>query len=304
MAVILDQEVRVIKQGQPFYNTSLPRALAEARQYAQNGGHVASLPELLKGRVISPADSELWTNWFTALSEENVGKTAVGSSVLVTVHGGGVLSTPERITRAYEEKLTPQYAAKFTDAEFRDVVEGKLADGRQIPVYSFTDFKKGVKDLPLQYAVVMDYETARKTESGHQKIDKLYDNPLVIVRAGGVEAAKAFLDKAKSVYDSKKLGNWHPFNSVDVEQPQGRLLFLGNDDSYGLIGGNSLNYYFGRFVGVAPEAPVHGNAREAPRVEEGLIKAPTLDEMLALAKPFVADAAWAGFKQTIETKYR
>ncbi len=302
MAVILDQEVRVTKQGQPFYNTSLPRALAEAREYVQNGGHIASMPELLRGRVISPATDELWTNWFTALSEENVGKTAVGSSVLVTVHGGGVLSTPERISRAYEEGLTPQYAAKFTDVEFRDIVEGKLADGRQIPVYSFTDFKKGVKDLPVQYAVVMDYETARKTESGHQEIDKLYDNPLVIVRAGGVEAAKAFLDKAKSVYDSKKLGNWHPFNNVDVEQPQGRLLFLGGDDSSGLYGDNGLGNN-GRFVGVAPEAPVLVSAREAPRAEEGLIKARTLDEMLALAKPFVADVAWAGFRQTIEAKY-
>ena len=80
-------------------------------------------------------------------------------------------------------------------------------------------------------------------------------------------------------------------------------MFLGSNDYDGLDGNLILDIY-GRFVGVAPEAPVHGNAREAPRVEEGLIKAPTLDEMLALAKPFVADAAWAGFKQTIETKYR
>ena len=259
MAVILDQEVRVTKQGQPFYNTSLPRALADAREYAHNGGHVASMPELLRGRVISPADSELWTHWFTALSEEDVGRTAAGSSVLVTVHGGGILSTPERITRAYKEGLTPQHAAKLTDAEFTDIVNGKLPDGTKIPVYSFIEFKQGVKDLPLRYAVVMDFETARKTESGYQKIDKLYDNPLVIVRAGGVEAAKAFLDKAKSVYNSNKLGNWHPFNSVDIEQPQGRPLFVGDGCNGGLVGGDGL-YGDGRVLGVAPEAPMRVNA--------------------------------------------
>ncbi|MBI5398870.1 hypothetical protein HZB03_05390 [Candidatus Woesearchaeota archaeon] len=308
MAIILDQKVKVTKKGKSFYYTDLLRALVEAQYYAQNGGHVASMPELLRGRVISPADNELWTKYFTALSEENVGRTPAGSAVLVTVHGGGVLSTPERIAKEYKEQSMLPCVAKFTAQEFKDVVEGKLPDGTQLPVYSFSDLKKGVKDLPLRCAVVMDFETAQKTYPGYQLIDKLYDNPLVIVRAGGVEQAKAFLDKAKRVYDSKKLGNWHRFGDVDIEQSQGRLLFLGHVEDIGLDGYSHL-YYGGRFFGVAPEVLAQVSVRKVPRgnVESARASArtgPTIDELLADAKDFVAPAAWAAFEEKVRARYQ
>lgn len=280
MAVILDQiEAKIVNivEDLSFYNLSLPRALAQACDYVKNVGYVASMPELLRGRVVSPRDSEIWTNWFIALTEENVGKTSFGSSVLVTVHGGGILSIPDRISRAYEEGLTPEYGAKLTGQEFKDIANGKLPDGTQIPIYSFADFQKGVKDLPRQYAVVTDFDTARNTESGRQKIDKLYDNPLVVIRAGGVEAAKAFLDKAKQVYNSKELGNWHPFGGVDVEQPQGSLLCLGVLDYVGLNGGNRLSS-FGRFAVVVPEKQgVEKMGATAPSIAES-----GLEQILAL----------------------
>ncbi|MBS3066182.1 hypothetical protein J4229_04010, partial [Candidatus Pacearchaeota archaeon] len=64
------------------------------------------------------------------------------------------------------------------------------------------------------------------------------------------ENLEAYSEKAKSGED---IGNWHVYGGDrDPSVPQGRLLFLGSD-CCGLNGGISLEFY-GRFVGVAPEA--------------------------------------------------
>ena len=107
------------------------------------------------------------------------------SIIVIAVHGGGIL-TPERIETAYERKLTKQYAAHLAESEINALLAGNLAHGTQIPIYSFADFKAGIKDKPRQYAVVMDFDTAKNAASGYLEVETLRDNPLVIVRAGGV----------------------------------------------------------------------------------------------------------------------
>ena len=41
--------------------------------------------------------------------------------------------------------------------EPRDVPEGKLPDGSKIPVFQFDEFKRGIKDLPIRYGVILDF---------------------------------------------------------------------------------------------------------------------------------------------------
>ncbi len=69
MAITLDKEVRVGKdvQGKRFYNQSLPNSLREAQEYAGKDGYVASMPQLLHGRVVADFNDGIWTNWFTAI---------------------------------------------------------------------------------------------------------------------------------------------------------------------------------------------------------------------------------------------
>ena len=271
MPALIDQVVKNV-EGKVFCDANLPTALAAAKKHAGKEGYVASMPQLLRGRVLAPFDNEIWTNGYTANSEENAGKSPQGNDVYIAVHGGGILGSPERIKAAYKEGLTDKYAAKFTDKELQDLLNGNLPDGTKIPVYTFNDLKSGNIPKSLkQYAVVMDFEQAKKAVSGQEDFDRLKDDPLVIVRAGGVEEAAAYLNKAKEKHKTAKYGSRHLFDGIDPSQAQGRLLFLGNYAYLGLNGNYNLSN-LGRFVGVAPEA------REAKKVV-----APTLEQVLAVS---------------------
>jgi hypothetical protein len=231
-----------------FYD-ELPTALRAAEASAkETESSVLSMPEVLVLRKKAPFSNPIWSTLYTCNSEEDVGITPRGNRVVITVHGGGIL-TPERIETAYERGLTKEYAAPLAESEVRSLLKGKLADGTQIPVYSFADFRNGIKDLPRRYAVVMDFDMAKKVASGLVPVETLRDNPVVIVRAGGVVKANTFVYKVAEQYT--KYGNWHPFNVINPSEAQGCVLFASKLDDGIFSGLDNL----GRFlVGVAPEA--------------------------------------------------
>jgi len=222
-----------------IFETHLPDALRLALEYAGDNGFVASMPQLLHGRANARYDNEIWNYWsYTTHSEENVARTPQGNRVVVTVHGGGIFATPERFKKLYHSSVnrscdvgyTGLFAAKINATEARDVVEGKLPDGTEIPVFQFDEFKRGITDLPRRYAVVMDFDMAKNSRSGNQAFDDLKDDPLMIVRAGGVEAAAAYLDKARDRNHATVTGSWHSFDEIDPDQPQARILFLAGNE--------------------------------------------------------------------------
>jgi len=51
----------------------------------------------------------------------------------------------------------------------------------------------------------------------------------MITRAGGAEAATAYLDRARDRNKSNVMGSWHYFKEIDPAQPQTRVLFLGGN---------------------------------------------------------------------------
>ena len=261
-------------QAAIIFEPHIPTALQRALRYAGDDGFVASLPQLLHARAIAPYDNIVWNTWFTSNSEECVVTTKQGNHVVVAVHGGGILATPERferslhadLNRSNPEGLTGDYAAKISEIEARDVLEGKLPDGTEIPVYPFDEFKRGIADQPWRYGVILDYELARKSKKGFQSFDVLRDEPNMIVRAGGVEPLAAYLDKAQARHDTKLMGNFHPFDHINPDQPQTRVIFLagnkggvgsegdynyGYDSEYG-IGGYASMVGMARYVAVAP----------------------------------------------------
>ena len=255
-------------QAAVIFEPHIPTALRRALRYAGDDGFVASLPQLLHARANAPYDNIVWNTWFTSNSEECVVTTKQGNHVVVAVHGGGILATPERFERSLyadlnqsnPEGLTGDYAAKISEIEARDVLEGKLPDGIEIPVYPFAEFKRGVADLPRRYGVILDYEMARKTKKGFTPFDVLKDEPNFIVRAGGVEAAAAYLDKFQARHDTKLMGNFHPFYHINPDQPQTRVIFLaGNKGGVGSEG--DYNYGYDSDYGIGGYANMNGMAR-------------------------------------------
>ena len=177
---------------------------------------------------------------------------------------------PNALRQAHPDRdgLTGQFTGKITEQEAHDVLHGKLPDGTEVPVFRFEQFKQGIANLPMHYGVVLDFELARKAKSGFEAFDVLKDDPNMIVRAGGVEAAAAYLDKARDRQNTKVMGNWHPHNRIDPDQPQTRILLLagnsgksdtednedhhyGYDAKYG-ISGNASIIGLGRYVALAP----------------------------------------------------
>ncbi len=264
-------------QAAIIFEPHIPTALRRALQYAGDDGFVASMPQLLHARATAPYDNIIWNTWFTANSEESVVTTPQGNRVVVAIHGGGVFASPERFEKSFHADLsrhnsagvTGQSAAKISVQEARDLLDGSLPDGTEIPVYAFDEFNRGIKDLPMRYGVILDFDVARKAKRGYENIDVLRDEPNMIIRAGGVEPLEAYLDKFRDRHDTKLMGNWHPYNRIDPDQPQTRILFLagniggvgsededdhlyGYDAEYGL-GGDASMIGMARYVAVAPK---------------------------------------------------
>ena len=229
-----------------IYESHLPDALRRALIHAGDGGFVASMPQLLHARVGAPFDNIIWNTWFTANSEECVARTPRGNWVVMAIHGGGIFASPERIRTLYHANVdrgselgfTGIFAAKISERENRDIVEGRLPDGRQIPVFDFNAFKKGIDDLPRHYAVVMDLDVAKNAHSGYVGFDDLKDDPMMIVRAGGVEQAAAYLDRAKTRGNADTIGSWHSFNEMKADQAQSCICVM-----YGSPGGARARIY-------------------------------------------------------------
>jgi len=264
-------------QARMFFEPHIPSALRRALQYAGDGGFVASMPQLLHARTNASYDNIIWNTWFTANSEENVVTTPQGNHVVVAVHGGGILASPERMERSLHadlsrhnpEGLTGQTAIRISQREARDVLLGRLPGGSEIPVYPFAEFKEGIANLPRRYGVVLDFEVARQAKRGYERFEVLKDEPNMIVRAGGVGPLAAYLDRFQARNNTELMGNWHPYNRIDPSEPQVRIPFLagnkggtgsegknqglgwGYDAEYGL-GGDASTVGMARYVAVAP----------------------------------------------------
>ncbi len=257
-------------EAEIVFEPHVPHALRRALEYAGDGGFVASMPALLHARANADYDNIIWNTWFTAYSEENVVTTPQGNHVVVAIHGGGIYASPERFEKMYYASTdyrtthgyTEQFAGKISEREAREVLEGKLPDGSEIPIYPFDEFKQGIADLPIRYGVILDFELARQSLRGYEEFEVLKDDPNMIVRAGGVEANAVYLDKFRDRHNTKLMGNWHPFNRINPDQPQTRILFLaGNQGGWGTEDDDFGEYGYDSEYGMGGDATLGGMAR-------------------------------------------
>lgn len=224
---------------------SLPASLRMAKLFSGKEGHIASLPELVEFRT-----HKIWP-WrgdsIKAMSEEDIFKTPHGNSVIAVIHGGGILSTPERIQQAYNEGLV-HGAAKLSEEETARILAGK-----EMPVYPFSEFKKGIKELPRRYTIILDFDTSAITVDKPIYSTGLRHHPLIIARCGGVEQTERYMDRACEEYADLTIREGpHQLKSFDPEQRQGRLLQLGNNPLNHIQSHYSLDYCHD-FLWIVPE---------------------------------------------------
>ena len=112
------------------------------------------------------------------------------------------------------------------------MLNGRCPDGTEIPVYSYSEFSKGIENSARRYAVVMDFEAARTSQCGFASFDELKEDPMMIARAGGTRAAAAYLDKAQEYYGTNVMGSWHRFEDMDPMHAQTWVPFV-----YDCLGG-------------------------------------------------------------------
>ena len=130
-----------------------------------------------------------------------------------------------------------------------------------VPVYPFDEFKQGVAELPRRYAVVIDFDVAKNAGSGYLPFEELKNNPLMIIRAGGVEAAATYLDKVRNRHQTSVIGSWHPFNTVDPEQAQTRVPSLaGNEGGVGTEDDDGHLYGYDAEYGMGGDSSIHNTS--------------------------------------------
>jgi hypothetical protein len=263
-----------VNQAKPeaaiFFDSFLPYALRRALEYAGKDGFVASLPQLLHARLNADYDNEIWNNWFNPNTEESLVRTPQGKRVIVTVHGGGVFATPERFEALFrastdrhsEIGFTGLFAGRLSEREARGLLDGRLPDGAEIPVYDFDELNKGLAVRQRRYAIVMDFEMARKSVCGYVPFDELREDPVMIVRAGGIEAASAYLEKAQARNNTRKMGSWHPFNRIDTpDQAQTRVPTLaGNKGGFGSEDDDGHLYGYDTDYGIGGDSWIHSTS--------------------------------------------
>lgn len=223
-----------IKQGmaRSFYDQQGYLALQEAQEH----GDVLTMPEFLQALYLSSFQGSLVEVPFTVQTEEIIGKSREGNQVAAVVHGTGLL-TPKRIRdgiiieAAMEDEIPDhgltrtisgrgQFALPLYDYEVHALLEGHI-----LPIFHYADFKKGISNLPREYAVVRDFHPRTEVPSdNHQYLNTLKEIPRVISLAGGVENLENCLELLNLQHSVKTLDYSHPLHHLDPEQPQGRFV--------------------------------------------------------------------------------
>ncbi len=238
----------LIMHGRDIYSDTTLKALDCARAPPPVGvgedGIIATLAEIAQIKIKSPKDSRFWTQWYTGLSELDIGTSPQGNSLAVVAHLG-ILSVPGRLRTAYNA-TSVNGAAPYSDPEFHQLLNGRLPDGSSIDVVNFAEFlRNGSQNLPRRYAVVMDLKEAQKFPTGVQKTGALLDHPVFIAAVGGKEELAQYLQRVVEVRGKDETFCTEHLTTTGPEKAHGRLLFLGGDGR-GLGGGSLIND--GRFL--------------------------------------------------------
>lgn len=259
-------------EGQEF-EVLKSRGVEKALRQCQEAGYNALfLPQLADARIAAPGDSHIWNTWYTTPSLRATGRSKQGNPVVVYAHVPNYFSKPNNVAKAVSDGLV-DYAGRMPTKEFHQLLD--LVDNETV--------------------FVVDYNTLRNSTSSVVDVAQALKHPQTVPFFGGQARAEQYLQRHREV-KGNRIGIWHSDDLSD--EPLGRLLFLGLSYGSALDGGNYL-YYYGRFVGVAPEARAT-RKKGGPYREAGMVQGPSLDDILALAPEHVSKAGRPAYEEAVK----
>lgn len=164
-----------------------------AERYARPTGHLATMTDIILGRIANNEKSIFWNNYFTTMSAEYYGLYKGEKPTIVVAHGIGPLSTLEGIEEAYRADLgrdeRPEYG-QVSQEVFDKLVEGDFGKVEIVDVeelftyYNFIlglAYKNGKSNLPGLY------------DNGYFTTRALAGDPLYLARVGNSDIALTYL---------------------------------------------------------------------------------------------------------------
>ena len=163
-----------------FHLDGLVPAWANAMAYANEGGKIATIPEIIQARLASPTGSYVWNRYFTTMSAEYLGIGADGRLKIIVAHRAGPLSTLEGIKQAYS------YSYKSSDRNRRG---GRITRKEFLKLEAGEFGKVFVVDY-ADYVRRFEYPFIESTKAHGFLTDQL-----AWARLGGMENQKQYREK-------------------------------------------------------------------------------------------------------------
>lgn len=130
-----------------FHQNGLALAWKQAMRFAEKGGRLATLPDIIAARIANKPDRKqktgnaAWEMYFTTLTAEYFGISKTGKHILIVAHGIGPLSTLAGIEKAYSwqylDKDRDRRGGRITQQEFLDLEAGKYGEVSIIDLDSY-----------------------------------------------------------------------------------------------------------------------------------------------------------------------
>lgn len=115
-----------------FHQDGFVPAWKQAAWFAGENGRIATLPDIINGRLNQKLGSVPWEKYFTTRSTEYVGRTRGGNRILIVAHGIGPMATLDGILKAYsfhfKDTTRDRIGGRINYEEFYDLESGKFGD--------------------------------------------------------------------------------------------------------------------------------------------------------------------------------
>jgi len=238
----MSEEVLISKlvQAKEFYavvdSSRKKYALPDALEACQKEHEAQFMPTIIDTKINSPGEARIWQVLWTTPSIRATGRTKQGNPVVVYAHIHSYFSNPKNIRIAIKQGLRIG-AGKMPQLEFQKLV----------------DLDEATDEQGNRVVWVVDYDKLKNSASGimplntDSDLEQVLEHPQIIPFVGGKARAEDYLKKHKQVY-GEQIGNWHSDDLAD--EPQGRILLVGYNDYYSLVGDSSL-YGIARFAGIS-----------------------------------------------------